>query len=138
LVGYPTPAGQDSLVQKIYFPLPGTQTAYIRDNITGQAKTLRLSVYGSFEFAVMPNPATSSADFLFNLTSRSSAEISIFNAAGDKIRRIDLGAADAMVGINRLHWDGLNSSSRPIASGIYLALLRTDSGGSMIKFAYIK
>jgi len=131
------PAGLDTLRQKIYFPLPGTQIITIRDNISGQTYTLELYVYGSIDFTVAPNPALNSVVFLFDLIRTSNVDISIFNVAGDKIKTISIPENATYDGVNRKSWDGLNGSGNRIASGIYLAHLKTDFGSQIIKFAFI-
>jgi serine protease AprX len=140
LIGAPVPSGMDTLIQKIYFPLPGPQTIHFFDPGPGQAFSLAILIYGNvtFDFAVAPNPAIDSVVFLYNLTQPANVEISIYNVAGDRIitRAVDL--FHTSPGLNKVSWNAHNESNHEIATGIYIACLHTPFGNQRIKFAYVK
>jgi hypothetical protein len=62
-----------------------------------------------------------------------SGAIRVMSLAGDLIRELDIHAIDAGI----IHWDGRNTGGHEIASGVYFAIIRSDSGedSSVIKFA---
>ncbi|MBI4802056.1 MAG: hypothetical protein HY796_05995 [Elusimicrobia bacterium] len=57
------------------------------------------------------------------------AEIRIYNYQGDLLRGLKLTAADAGCKV----WDGKNAAGRDVASGIYLAVIKTPAGGKTIR-----
>lgn len=61
-----------------------------------------------------------------NLTSQ--ARITVYNLAGKIVSRIEKNSAEG-----RLHWDVRSDDGRPLASGMYLIVIETDSGERMIK-----
>ena len=97
-------------------------------------------VYGAsdFDFVVAPNPAMDSIVFLFNLSQPGDVEISIFNVAGDKIITKNIADNSTFEGINKKTWDACNKYGQKIASGIYIAYLKTLTGSQTTKFAFVK
>ena len=69
-----------------------------------------------------PNPATGSTDIQFSLNADERIELSIYDLSGRAVRSLAKGTFSA--GPNTVHWDGLDSSGRPVAPGIYMARLK--------------
>ncbi len=105
---------------------------------------------------IFPNPFVPASQpkvyFPINLTRPApEASISIFSASGALIDTITLDAT-AMPRPGRYgvdgdvatleqvgaHWDGKNESGKPVASGLYLAVLQTTFGRSTAKFALVR
>jgi len=139
LLGDPVPSGQDTLVQQVFFPMPGVQALRFLDSVTGQTLVREITVFGqvSFDFVVAPNPAIDSVVFLFNLKQPSRTEITVFNVAGDRVADLTIQGTDAYAGLNRMSWNATNEFGGDIASGVYIANLRTGSGNETIKFAFV-
>jgi hypothetical protein len=71
-----------------------------------------------------PNPATGSATFAFELKAPGRGELTIFDAAGRRIRTVT--HADFSVGDHRIAWDARDDSGRRCAEGVYFARLILD------------
>lgn len=134
------PIGMDTLIQKIYFPLPGIHKIYIYDNVSRQSKVIEFNAYSSVKinFTAVPNPASDSVVFLYELSQPISVDIMIFNVAGEKIKTITIDKNSTYEGLNRKTWNITNDSGKKTASGIYLGYLNTESGSDIIKFAIVK
>jgi hypothetical protein len=105
---------------------------------------------------IFPNPFVPASQarvyFPINLTRPApEASIRIFSASGALIDTIPLNAnvmprpgrygVDGDVAILEqigAYWDGKNESGRPVASGLYLAVLQTTFGRSTIKFTVVR
>ena len=61
----------------------------------------------------------------------SEAKISIYNYSGDLIRELNVSSLDN----GCKAWNGKNGSGRDVASGIYLAVIKTSSGNTVKKLA---
>jgi hypothetical protein len=64
-----------------------------------------------------PNPFNPSTEIAYSLDSSADVRIEIYNVAGQAVRTFDLGYQAS--GEHSVHWDGLDSSGAPAASGIY-------------------
>jgi hypothetical protein len=137
LLGLPSIEGPDTIVQGVYFPLPGMQKLLITDQIALMEKVIAVEVTGKkiISLEVWPNPAVDSVIFVFGHENPSWAEITILSVAGDKIADIRI---DPAYGSNSLIWMARNKKNELIASGIYFAYLKTASGSRTCKFAFIK
>ncbi|MCD6162556.1 MAG: S8 family serine peptidase [candidate division Zixibacteria bacterium] len=134
------PIGTDTLIQKIYFPLPGVHEIVIYDNVSRQSKVIEFNAYSSVKinFTAVPNPASDSVIFLFELSQPVSVDIMIFNVAGEKVKTITIDENSTYEGLNRKTWHAVNDSGKKTASGIYLGYLYTEFGSEIIKFAIVK
>jgi len=81
-------------------------------------------------YPVPYNPAMGNLT-IDNLTE--SADIRIFNVAGQLIRKLDYST-----GNGRAMWDGTNDGGRSIASGVYLILIQSPQGKKILKIAVEK
>ena len=70
-----------------------------------------------------PNPFNGKTTLRYTLPKTSSADIEIFAANGQKVRTIEVQTG---LGSQRIAWDGSDDSGRPVATGVYVARLRTD------------
>lgn len=71
-----------------------------------------------------PNPFNSSTNISFNLSTGQFVTLEIFNLLGQKVKT--LVSQNMLPGPNLVVWHGDDSEGAPVASGIYLYLLRTD------------
>ncbi|MDZ4181749.1 MAG: FlgD immunoglobulin-like domain containing protein [Candidatus Cloacimonadaceae bacterium] len=78
-----------------------------------------------------PNPFSNHVTIAFSLPKTMSAELSIHNIKGQKVR--SLLAETLSGGDHRLMWDGKNNRGELLAPGIYLYRLRTGEGVSQGK-----
>ncbi|MFQ5633601.1 MAG: FlgD immunoglobulin-like domain containing protein, partial [bacterium] len=78
-----------------------------------------------------PNPFLSSfhstVAFLYNLSETDEVNLAIVSEAGQFVIEKDLGRRAP--GIYQFVWNGKDKNDNPLASGIYLAILTTSSGG---------
>ncbi len=73
-----------------------------------------------------PNPLMSGAkgSVQFTMGQAGKAAIDVFDVNGRLVRTIFNGIAQE--GVNTIHWDGTDSASRPVASGVYFYRLRAN------------
>jgi len=69
-----------------------------------------------------PNPFNASTTLAFTLGKRSEVSVTIYNLAGQEVRRLLAGPLPE--GEHRVQWGGDDEAGRPVASGVYLATLR--------------
>lgn len=69
-----------------------------------------------------PNPFNSGTTFDFTLPEDHAVEIAIYNTVGQKIAVLEQG--DFQAGSHRTQWDGIDNSSRKVASGIYFCVFQ--------------
>lgn len=81
----------------------------------------------SLQFApASPNPFHASTALRYTLPSRATVTLAIHDVSGRLIREFSPGMQDA--GAHELRWDGLDSSGRAVATGVYMARLRAGTG----------
>jgi hypothetical protein len=128
------PAGSDEFAAR--FPAlevaPGDS---IRYEIAVRAKTGGdEGVDGPHAFAVLsparlvlqqnrPNPFNPTTSIAFALPAPSPIELTIFDLAGRRVRRLAFGPFDA--GLHVRDWDGRDDAGRPVSSGVYIYRLKT-------------
>lgn len=64
-----------------------------------------------------PNPFNPRTTIEYVLASRSATQIAIYDAAGARVKMLDLGTQDA--GTHIAHWDGRDDTGKPVSSGVY-------------------
>jgi hypothetical protein len=71
---------------------------------------------------LVPNPSTSGFRIQFAVSGRQPVSVSIYSTTGELVRRL----ADnrVMSGVCNLAWEGQNDRGEPVASGMYLFVLR--------------
>lgn len=82
--------------------------------------------------AAYPNPFRPSRDRLVTFTVPASLlgpglEARVYTQEGEQVKKL-----------SALSWDGRNESGHPVASGVYLLLVKTDKGTAVGKFAVLK
>ncbi len=77
---------------------------------------------------ISPNPFNPSTVICFSLTDPGRVELTIYNSAGQRVRRLVSGCLAA--GEHAFAWDGLDDSGRPASSGVYIAGLC--AGGKIV------
>ncbi len=77
----------------------------------------KYSLYQNF-----PNPFNPTTQISFDLPKQSQVTISIFNSAGQLVRR--LVNSDYVAGSHNIVWNGRNDLGKPVASGLYLYTIR--------------
>jgi flagellar hook assembly protein FlgD len=61
------------------------------------------------------------------------AEIKIFTIAGELVKKLDYTGATGIA-----KWDGTNNAGKGVASGVYIALIKSPSGTKKLKIALEK
>lgn len=74
-------------------------------------------------FSASPNPARDKTTLCFEVEVPTSAEISIYNIKGQKIRT--LMEPRTITGMQNLIWDGKDRRGNPVSAGVYFARLTT-------------
>lgn len=106
----------------------------IADDATGNSDTLEVDLYstlnGYFENVLFyPNPTTGSAKLRFDYAApdrQGSANLTIFNSVGRKIRKIEIPPA---IGGNEIEWNGLGDYGESTPSGLYFYRLEMVGAG---------
>lgn len=75
---------------------------------------------------VAPNPFSDETRVMLRGVASGPAELSIFDAAGRRVR--SLGSGTTRAGVASWSWDGTDDRGEPVASGIYFVGIRTGSG----------
>ena len=70
-----------------------------------------------------PNPFNPMTTVRFELASQQRVHVSVHDAAGKRVRTLDMGTYNA--GQHELTWDGRDEAGRGLASGTYLLRLET-------------
>jgi hypothetical protein len=84
-----------------------------------------------------PNPFNPRTTVACRLDRAGWAALSIHDAAGRRVRQLHAG--DLAAGLHQWIWDGLDQAGRPLASGVYLAVLRTGAGsGAVTKLTLVR
>lgn len=73
-----------------------------------------------------PNPFNSGTLISYQLPTNGRVEIVVYNMAGQKVRTLFDGMAQA--GSHQVKWDGRNQSGQALSAGVYV--LRLNTGGS--------
>ena len=75
-----------------------------------------------------PNPSNSRVSLPFHLATTREVTLDIYNSLGQRVRTLELGnlsAGQYVTASRAAQWDGNSDSGRPVASGVYLYLLRS-------------
>ncbi|MGH7724347.1 MAG: FlgD immunoglobulin-like domain containing protein [Candidatus Eiseniibacteriota bacterium] len=88
------------------------------------------------ELAVAPNPARGPCRMSFVLSTSASTSLTVLDARGRKVRRIDLGRVDA--GPGSIGWDGCDDKGTPVPGGVYFAALHAGPEAQVIRFVWLR
>jgi len=83
-----------------------------------------------------PNPFNPSTTLRFGVPEAAHVNVTIFNIRGQMIKT--LVADDLSAGWYELVWNGLDGGGQQVATGIYVARLRSGSQGNNVKMLYLK
>ena len=89
------------------------------------------SLNGSF-----PNPFNMSTIISFSLDKKASTELRIYNSAGQQVRKLI--NEILFSGEHKVLWDGKDDQGKSLASGIYIAGLRSNYRSESIKLMLLK
>jgi len=91
------------------------------------------------DFAILkgyPNPFNGQLTLQITLSRRFTAQLQIYDLNGRLVR--DLFSGTLSAGQHQFRWDALNNWNMPVASGLYLAILKTPEGIKSLKIIYAK
>ncbi|MCB1163192.1 MAG: hypothetical protein H6694_07835 [Candidatus Latescibacteria bacterium] len=88
------------------------------------------------QLTAQPNPFNPKVTLRFSLPAPGEARLAIVDAAGRQLRTLLDGRLPA--GEQVLDWDGRDDTGRPLASGVYLASLRSADGSSATKLVLLR
>ncbi len=83
-----------------------------------------------------PNPFNPTTAITYTLAERAVTAISVYNAAGERVVRLDEGEHAA--GTHRVEWDGRDAAGRAVASGVYVYRVEGVSGVGARKMVLLK
>ena len=81
-------------------------------------------------FKVYPNPFKGSVNIAFSCRKDEKIDISIYNVAGQKIKGLRSKGKKTFRIVN---WDGTNSEKRPVPTGVYFCIARSNGRSEVIK-----
>ena len=83
------------------------------------------------------NPHRGEATILnFKLDKRSNVTITVYDLAGDSVKVLYNGTANA--GMNEVSWDGKNKRGRPVVQGVYLIVVKIGKDRHVRKVLAVK
>jgi hypothetical protein len=85
---------------------------------------------------VSPNPATGTVQFSYELPTKGSAELAVWDLAGRRVRTMIRGELPAVTGT--ADWDGTDEAGTPTASGPYVCRLRSTAGEATRRFVFMR
>ena len=87
-----------------------------------------------------PNPFNPRTEFRFTLAAGSAGpyRLDLFDASGRWVARIAEGMDDGRGGVRRVAWEARGGGGEPLASGVYLVLLRTPRGSATGKVTLLR
>ena len=85
---------------------------------------------------VYPNPMNAFANVAFTLPRSADISLDVYNAAGQRVRRLEGGHRGA--GRHMHAWDGRNASGQWVASGVYSMSLLVDGGRLVRKLVFAR
>jgi hypothetical protein len=77
-----------------------------------------------------PNPFNPSTTIRYNLTTPALVDLSVYNAAGQKIRTLVLGQRNQGESVV---WDGRSNDGKAVASGVYICRIRAFAGNRVLE-----
>jgi hypothetical protein len=83
-----------------------------------------------------PNPTTSKAAIVFELPAAAPVEVRIFDIGGRLTRVLFEGRRE--IGRHSIAWDGRNDAGTPVATGIYMILVRAGTDQSLSKLILLR
>ena len=83
-----------------------------------------------------PNPFNPETTVKFSLRKRSNISLKIYNIKGQLIEHIERN--NMHVGENSIVWNGQNSANKPVTSGVYMYVLKTDNAEYRNKMVLLK
>ncbi len=113
-------------------PATGLFTGYlvIRSYLPQRDLVQKSSVPG-----IHPNPFRDQVSIALTDWKGKEADVAVYNLRGQKIRQLHSGIADSAS--LTLHWDGLDEHGKPVAAGVYLLRVPSQSGSvsrKLVKF----
>ena len=116
------------VILPIYTTEEASATLVISEAVApvGISRELSNSPDGVTYFNSYPNPFSSYASIVYLLEKAMDMEVSVYNVSGQQIRILHSGFQ--MEGEHQIHWDGTNESGQQVDPGIYLCLLKTETG----------
>jgi hypothetical protein len=88
-------------------------------------------VDGNLNMDISPNPVSDRTTIGFTVNETGNVKLEVYSLGGQKIRVL----ADEVTnsGLHTVYWDGADAAGAPLANGVYLLRLRTESGASISK-----
>lgn len=83
-----------------------------------------------------PNPFNGSTQITYTLATGTLVELHVYNALGQAVRTLLRQHREA--GTHQIHWDGRDNQGRPLASGIYLLIMRADAARQATKMLLLR
>ena len=83
-----------------------------------------------------PNPFNPSTSISFSIPKDGNVNLSVFNLNGHRVKDLINGNINA--GIHTVTWNGFNSDGKPVSSGVYLYIIKSDSFSAMKKMILMK
>lgn len=82
-----------------------------------------LPQYGPLELVAYPNPFNPQVTFAFSPEQTATGQLAVFDVTGKRVAVLAQGTFAA--GLNRVRWNGTDSSGRAVSSGTYICQMQT-------------
>jgi hypothetical protein len=83
-----------------------------------------------------PNPFNPRTEIRFTLAREAAVTVDVYDSRGRRLAEITPGVLDA--GPHALTWDGTDRSDRPLAAGLYLAVVRAGGERQVAKMTLVR
>jgi len=117
-----------------------TNAAYDNAGITYitqmASETVAPSLEKSLDLNFYPNPFNPDGWIQFALPQAGKADVAIFNAKGQLVRRYPQRVYEA--GEHQLHWNGTTQAGKQVASGVYFVRIKSDDFQASKKVVLLK
>jgi hypothetical protein len=86
---------------------------------------------GDLNLEIAPNPVSTRSTIGFSLPEAGRIQLEVFSLTGQKVRVLADDIANS--GMHTVYWDGSDAAGAPLANGLYLLRLRSESGATVTK-----
>ncbi len=115
----------------------------IDDVFLGQGKLTAIGssarpVYSFNLIGNYPNPFNPATTIAFTLDKTAPVSLTVYNALGQKVRRLLTGKVLSGGSVHKVRWNGIDDAGRPVASGVYFYRLQSKNRIAIRKMILLK
>ena len=140
-IGDPVEQGSNDIIKMLEYGVDGLQIDSIYDSLVFASTSVNASLGESHPMQYVlnqnyPNPFNPITTIEFRLPEKAHVEITIFNVIGQAVKM--LVDEDFEIGSYRTHWDGTNSFSQQVESGLYFYQIKANNFSQVRRMIFLK